>query len=564
MTLALALLASACVPPLDDLDPSTPQPLDVGQTREITLRSLRLDVTGFQERVDLPRLQTLPPEVLERIWLLDLDLTPLTRNALEQLTRTSERDARSLPQTAQNMRRLLLTSADNVSLDGTSLAELVGVAAAIGIPPARALADLLQTSPTEPILPLDAVTEVVVDQVLNTHPATLRRPGPINDDHPDGWWDVAPRSIPITLADVVRGFDNLAERFGPAPLDDGRTHPGFIDAASGVTVLEDAFALTVQVDVNALPWRGLALPTVSDAAVNSTRAQIDTLFPVDREGWLALEGLVETPAILDLTLRVNEDDRFHAGGDRRAPLPRGNGSAWDLDPWLFEHVLAEASHQALSGRDETCVVYTLGTGVEAFRGCVDPTGWATFQTFAGLGDPPEPIYLWDLVSEIGQVRLHDGGLEEGEAHISFTLEEVPLGISGQELSDEVARNLGADPRVLDELAAILTENSQGAADLFYVREGETTDTLWFVAPIDLPITGDGPSRTYDYNRPGFFFDPDLTQIASTPRPDTGHERVEVTPGDQLYVEDASGQRYRLSIGDKPSDRRLRLAVERIR
>lgn len=563
--LLLLALLGACVEPLSVPSDGDGQVLEPGDGRTVVLRSLRLDVTGFEEKVDLRRLQAMPEGVLDRIWLLDLDLTPLADNALGLLRDATERQARDLPPSARNMRRLLLTTADNVSLEGTSLEELVALAGAIGIPPARALAELLEVEPTEPILTPDVITKVVVQDVLATHPATLTRPGPIDAAHPDGVWPVTPNAIPITLGDVVSGFANLADRFGPATLPDGRTHPGFIDEADGVSVLEEAFALTVQVDANALPYRGLDLTDVSDASVNSTRSQIDTLFPVERDGWLTLTGLVEEPTISRLTMRVNESDVFHAASPTREPLPLGAGTAWDLDPWAFEHVVATAAYDVLGSVSEHCVEYQLGTGVDAFRGCIDATGWASFETFAGLGNPPEPLYLWDLMTEIAQVRLHDGGLAEGEADVTFSLQDVPLGISGTVLAEEVARNLAAAPEVLEDLAAILTENGQGAADLFYVRDAQTeVDALWFLVPDDIPIGDDGePSRPYDYDRVGFFGDAELSNRISTRSPD-GREVLVIEPGDEAWVQDDEGAVYHLRIDDKPSPSRVQVTVERVR
>lgn len=559
-------LTAACVEPitLDEADTDVVA-IDRGEGRTVVLRSLRLEVTGFEERVDLRRLENMPDGVLDDIWLLDLELTPLASNALDLLRDRTEREARELPQSAQNMRRLLRTTTDNVSLEGTTIEELVGLAGAIGIPPARALADLLEVEPTERILPPDVVTRVVVENVLSTHPATRTRPGPVDDDHPDGVWDVAPNSLPITLGDVVSGFEGLADRFGPATLPDGGDHPGFIDEADGVSVLQDAFALTVKVDANALPYRGLDLTDVSDASVNSTRSQIDTLFPVDRDDWLTLEGLVDEPTISRLTMRVNESDLFHEAGTTREPTPLGAGSAWDLDPWVFENVVANASYDVLSEVSAHCVEYQLGTGVDAFRGCIDETGWATFETFAGLGNPPAPLYLWDLMGEIAQVRLHDGGLAEGEADVTFSLQDVPLGISGPDIAEDVAKNLAAAPEVLEELAAVLTENGRGAADFFYVRTAATkTDALWFLHPQDIPLGADGdPVRPYDYDAVGFFADADLSDKVSSPD-ERGREVLEVAPGDTVYAADDDGAVYRLAIDDKPSPSRLTVTVERVR
>lgn len=576
MTLPL-LLAAACVAPLPEPAGDDAPPLDVGETRAVELRSLALEVDQFEKRVDLEALRRLPPSVLEGIWLLDVPLEALVRNALDQLASTTLTEARQLPVPAQNMRRLLRMTPDDADLAGTSLEEMIALSAALGIPKGRALADLVQTGLTEPVIRRDVASEVLLDGLVATHPATWTRTGPVTPEHPDGVYEVAPYSVPVTLHDLVTGFASLAERFGPADTPLGR-HPGFIEEATGFDVVASDFAMTVRVDVNALPFRGVDLTDGTDAAVNSTPRQAATMFPVDDPDWLVVEGLVDQPTIERLVVGIVEDGVFHAAAADDAPNPdpdlgpRGTGSAWSLPPWTFERMIGEMGHRAFSGLDPVCVDYTLGTGTRAFEACVDARGWTTFETFAGLGNPPAPTWLWDITAELAQVRLHDGGLPEGGADVAFALDDVPLGLDAETIAATARENLAANPVSLRELARVLTENSQGAADVYYVRGptepggSDEVDWLVFLSPDDLALGDDGqPLRAYAYANPGFFADEALTQPVGAPEPGSPtHVRVAAVPGQVVFVEDDEGLRYRIEVGEKPSRARLALELTRIR
>lgn len=568
---ALPLLAG-CIEPLTvEPEPAKPE-LAVNETRRIELRYLRFDVEGFEQTLTLDDLRALPQSTLDGVWLLDLELTPLVQNALTQLKTLPPDQVAALPQAARNMRTLLNITPDNVDLSGTSLEDLIALSSAVGLPPAKALADVFGIGVTENFIPIEANTKAVVEGLIGSHPATKLRNGPIDAEHPDGLWPVAPNSLPITLGDVVSNFDDLADRFGPTQTEFG-THPGFIQEAEGLSVVEDEFAMTVKVDVNALPYKGADLTDVSGASVNSIASQIATVFPIHDPDWMRVEGLVPSPAISLMTVVMVENPQFIASGDAREPLPTGNSPAWDLPPWEFERVVAEMTMLAAADIPAHCTEYELGTGVQAFSACIDETAWVEFQTFNNVGNPPPPSYAWDVVLELAQVRLHDGGLAEGAADIAFTLSDVPLGIPAEAIVEEIRTNMAADPLALKELAENLTANTFGFADFYYWRpkpggavewEG---DWLFFVTADDIPVDDSGPARPYDYENPGFFADANLTQKRSSTDAvdgDDTHEKVRIAPGDVLYVEDDVGRIYRLDVLEKPSMYTIALDVTRVR
>jgi hypothetical protein len=567
----LGLLALGCVEELTIPEEQPAAEVAVGETRRIELRYLRFDVEGFEERVTLDELRSLPNSTLDELWLLDLELTPLVQNALMQLKTLPAEEVAQLPQAAQNMRTLLNITPDNVDLSGTSLEDLIGLSQAVGLPAAAALADIFEIGITENFIPIEANTEAVVEGLIASHPATQWRDGPIDAEHPDGKWPVAPNSLPITLGDVVNNFEGLTERFGPVETEWGM-HPGFIQQAEGFSVIEDEFVMTVKVDVNALPYKGADLTDCSGASVNSLASQIDTVFPIDDPEWMKVEGVVPDPSISLMTVIMVENDQFIAPGSAREPLPNGNSPAWDLPPWEFERVVAEMTMLAAQSVSDHCTTYELGTGVDAFSACIDPTHWIEFETFNDVGNPPPPSYAWDVVLELAQVRLHDGGLAEGEADIAFTLTDVPLGVGSEQIVEEIRSNMAANPLALQDLAEALTANTVGFADFYYWKpkpggpaewEG---DWLFFVTEEDIPTGDSGPVRAYEYAKPGFFADQGLTQKLSSTEEVAGddtHEKVRIAPGDTLYVEDDAGRVYRIDVADKPSPNYVALDVTRV-
>src|SRR4029079_1376784 len=150
------------------------------------------------------------------------------------------------------------------NLEGTSMEDLIALSGAVGIPPARALANLLQVGVTDRFIPPEFVADVMLRNVVGSHPNAQFRRGPVDDDHPDGMYPVAPNSLPLTLIDVVTNFEDMAERFGPVG-----EHPGFVSTAQGLTVVEDSFAMHTYVNANALPFKGTDLGNASVASVNS-------------------------------------------------------------------------------------------------------------------------------------------------------------------------------------------------------------------------------------------------------------------------------------------------------
>jgi len=353
---------------------------------------------------------------------------------------------------------------------------------------------------------------------------------------------------------------------GPAETARGR-HPGFLEAADDVRAIGDDFRVTLRVDAQALPFAGVDLTDASPARINSIGTQLDTLIDPSRPDWLQIDGLVATPRVGALSLSLSEHEGFVGGSPSRAE-PTG-GPAWDLPPWTIEAMLTRAAHRRAASLEPVDLSWELATGTPMFATTLGDDGWATFTTFADAGDPPEPGFVWDVVSEIAQVRLHDGGLAEGEATPVLSLTDVPLGLDADAITDLVEQRLAADPEALRPLAVAVTENGVGEPDIFYRPvhlDGQTEDWLWFVAPDDIPRRQGPPDRPYDYAHPGFFADPGLTARVSTTAEllgDTVHDKVRVEVGDVLYVADDDGAVFEVEVLGKPSRSRVKLGVRRV-
>lgn len=543
-------------------EPVDPTTLTQGEFREVELRFMRLDVTGFEKTNRLEDLRRMPRRILEEIWLFDLELGPLMLRSLEQLRGLPAAEVDQLPQAARNMHGLLTLTPDSIELEGTNLEELGGLSGSVGIPTAKAFANLLNIGVTDDLIPPQIMADALLDDVIATHPLAQFRAGKPDAEHPDGQFAVAPRSIPLTLADVVTNFEGLADRFGPQG-----EHPGFMVTAKGVSVVEEDFEMISKVNVNALPFKGLDLTSASTESINSIGGQVTSLHDYSSPDWIDFKGLIESPKIEELTFSVTENGAFIPGGTSRDPLPNGDSPAWDLPKWEFEYLIVDMTKRATDEVAAHCNEYQLATGVAAFTTCIDATGWVELETFNNIGTPPDPAYLWDLDLELAQVRLHDGGLAEGDADIELAVTDIEVGVSAERIVEQVKENIQANPEVLAEFAKLLTDNTTGDADFYYYRSDAGDDWLYFINAGDVRIDDEGAAvREYSYANPGFFTDPGLQRASATMADvdgDTSHLKVKVAPGDVLYVQDDDGRVFELELVAKPSRARLGLVVTRV-
>lgn len=573
---AWALALTACVPEIAVDSEEAGLEQFVSETRTVELRYLQFNVAGFEQTLTLADLKKLPRKTLDELWLLDYDMTQSVEIVLQNLAALTSSEAAELSPAAQNMRKLLVMTPDNANLKGTKLEKMIGLAGAVGIPPAKCLAGIMEVDVTAKAAPFDVVADVFLKHLLGSHPNAKVRKGAVNADHPDGLYDVAPKSLPITLGDLVYNFETLPTRFGP--VDD---HPGFVISAAGLA--EEAFTMKVRASLNALPFKGVDLTTSHVASVNSTPSQIDHVFDFKDPKSMSVEGLKDVLELAEMTVRIQENPDFVPGGDTKDQVPQGNSPIWDLPEWEFEYLIMEMARTRTIGGEGLvtkpiaahCNEYTLGTDVVAFSSCIDDDGWLVMETFTDIGEPPAPAYFWDMLAEVAQVRLHDpvspGGdpIPEGEADVEFTLKNVQIPVDQDEILESIRENFAANPEALADLAKLLNNNAEGDADFYYYRPaGMDIDYLYFVAPGDLRNDPDGnPVRPYAYEHPGFYADAALSKKVSSTSAvegDDTHEKVAISPGQSLYVEDDAGHVFMILVGPKVDRSTISLDLTRVR
>lgn len=552
-------------PPGDDLTP-----LALGESRTVELRFLRFDVSNYETAMTKADLLALPQETRERMWLLDIDLTsaPSAPRLLENaIVAIQALDPATLSPAARNLQRLLIMTPDSADLRGTNLEKLIGLAPLVGISPARVLADLLKIDVEDTFLPPTIVAEAIRNGVIATHPNARTRLGPKTRENQAGLYPVMPGALPLSLEDVLTDGASLSRRYGEI-TQNGVYHPGFIAGTTKIRATGDDFKIKVRVNANALPYKGVDLGSASRASVNSVPSQMDTLFDFEDPRWIAIEGLVGgSPIVESLTFRTVESPLFFPGG--RLPTPTGEGSspAWQAPPWTLERVVLGAARDTYAAID----------GVSSYTqpGMLDPLvaaevtkGWQSIKTKEGIGSPPPPSYLWDILLEVAQVRLHDGGLTEGNAGAEISLHDIPLGFTTAEIEKTVRDNLRADPAAFVDVATKVIDTSSGDADFYYYRAdprknepAKLGDYLFFVAD------GDLGSRPFRYAHPGFYRDEALTEKASTKDAlddDVEHEKVRMNDGDVVYVEDDDAKVFKVTAEPKSTENRRTFTIARVR
>ncbi len=586
---ALALSLSACVEAVEVPDPVEPVALAPGgDAVTVELQYMRFNAKQYELALSLDDLKAMPEETLRRTWLLDLDARPLITNALNILINTSPEEADLLPPAERNMWKLLNLTAHSTKLEGTSLERLIDVGEVVDLAGSTILADLVGVDAKTRLISVELLTDAVIDNVMTTHPNAQWRKGPITPEHPDGLYEVKYGHIPVSLYDVINGFQDLAEVFGPTPLweDSSIIHPGFVSQTSGLVATTPAFAMTVKANLNALPYEGVDLTNGGSARVNSTPAQIEDAFDFSTDDWMVVEGLVDQLVIAELTMQIHENPDFWPGGTSKDPAPQGDSPVWtEVPEWEFEHLIMSVAEARAAEIEPHCTTYTppqsIETPVEAVQACVEEDKWVNIDLFLDLqepegGDiePPPPSYFWDILVEVAQVLLHQNGVAEGDGSVELALTNVPTGVTTEELIETMKANVMINASALTEFAKLLNDNGSGDPDFYYYQPNAPQDGvyiqdwLYFVSNVDIRKDENGqPVREYsNYKNPGFFANPALTQKLSATTPldgDSTHEKVQIQPGDVLYIEDDEGQVFKLSVGEKPSAHRVSIDIERI-
>ena len=144
--------------------------------------------------------------------------------------------------------------------------------------------------------------------------------------------------------------------------------------------------------------------------------------------------MVDEP-LVDLRFALSESPVFVGVSSTRGARPdpqhagfaRGDGGAFAASPWHLEHIVAEAAYrqfQPLYADTSYARTFRYDAGAIADAAVIDwDRGWVSIATSGNLGSPPAPTYFWDVLTEIAQLRLHDGGIAEGQANMDFLLRD---------------------------------------------------------------------------------------------------------------------------------------------
>ncbi|MDC0716043.1 hypothetical protein [Nannocystis bainbridge] len=446
--------------------------------------------------------------------------------------------------------RILTMTPANARVAGTSIAGMQGLADGLGIGGgfSQMLSETLGIQRTEEFITTPELVVALQRNLLATHPH-------IGGDG---------KSLPLYLDDALQDLTTLATKLGPTG-----DHPGIVDPSFPITseCLTPEFAMNIEAESNLRLLDGIDLSegkdymsTVVDVAGPTFGDPLE--FDFNDPAKFSIVGVADAPRV-DLRFAISEHDDFinSCAGDPacKQNLPENvdlvkatwPGSAWAIDPWLLESVIVAGGREKYKNRIfDKCyeVLFSCNLGAHVYVG-PDPPGWALFDIFLNLGNPPKDQYVWELINEVAQIALHTPpniAIPEGSADVAFTLRDIDIGVTGPQIAESVRPYLQAQaPKIADLLLGDYWKNN-GPVDFYYRRGGDGLPYLFYVAPDDLP-----PNAEYKHPNPGFFTCPEVqpsckasaTELAGAG--DDIREKVRLDAGETvLYVQDDAGVLYR--------------------
>ncbi|WP_146158337.1 hypothetical protein [Enhygromyxa salina] len=545
-------------------------PAEFGPESELTLRISDEVPPELTLQMGRDEVAELFGDVANDIVLLQIDSTPLLTNTLDtvkfacgsdwQLDNEDPNHDCSLTELGQSfgdgnwqtspefsMVRILTMTPANSVVTGTSLEGVEGAADFFAMFTggfSEMMAESLKIAVTDEFLDTDAVVSSLRHNLIGTHPEAT----------PAGL-------ISVTLADALTDMATLGARLGPVG-----DHPGILvpDYPTYGPVLGPDFEMKVAASSNLRVLDGVDLGAGKDyisviADVTGPSFDDEAEFDFNDPAKFSLTGLTPNPT-LDLRFAIYEHHGFipacstdvsEACVGNKPGTPVGDGLVWTLDRWDLEYMVGYAG----LGKYETLMSVVTKVWTDVVRVGMDgnPGGWAVFDVPGGSWfDEPPSQFVWELINEVAQHNLHHLDPEgpptfaEGDANVAFTLEQVPVGITGPEAADGVRPFLQAQA---SDIAGYLLGNykaNSGPVDFYYRRAEDGNPYLFWVTPADLH-----DDLPYAWDRPGFYADPDLTQKLSSVDVgigDSTHEKLAVTAGETVvYAEDDDGVRYRVRI-----------------
>ncbi|WP_437305666.1 hypothetical protein [Sorangium sp. So ce388] len=532
-------------------------------------------------------LQVFGEDGAKQITVLNVDTTGLLRNALEQIqdacgttwrndSENPGHDCTLTPlgesfgvawQTSPEFAlvRLLTMTPANADVTGTSLE---GFQKLIDDNPstfsfsfADILAEALGIEMTDPFVRIDDLIGALQQQLLGTHPAISDSTGV---------------RLPVTLYEALFDLQPLSQKLGPFG-----NHPGVLvpDDSTFMTksnVLLPDFQMRVVAESGLRRVSGVDLSKGGgDMFLREGDAPLRFDF-LDPEK-LQITGIAQSPTV-DMRIGLHELPtvvpsciEMPACKANYPGTPVGTDTIWTLSPFLIEPIVARAAHIRYQERqygrcfigsttpppDPSCYV-----GVGIGQGG-DPLGWTHFASDIVIGGrpvtSPPPQFLWELLTEVGQVAIHDPTGEgnpdivEGKAQPVFALPGVGIGLTGDEIVTELRQTLQGQAKEIAEIILGRYWVNNDTLDFFYDRGAPGgAPYLYFVAEDDLRPSDQGSEapRDYAYDKPGFFTSDDLDEASKVSKKeldglaDTTHEKYRLPPGDTtLYMQDDEAAVY---------------------
>lgn len=445
--------------------------------------------------------------------------------------------------------RILTMTPANAKVEGTSIEGMQGLADGLKIGGGfgQILAESLGIKRTEPFITTPELVVALQQNLLATHPNVGG----------DG------TKLKVFLDDALSDLATLATKLGPLGPHPGVIAPGFQTKSE---VLTPEFAMNVEASSNLRLLDGVDLSKGKDymsTIVDNTGPTFgDPLeFDFNDPAKFNITGVAADPKV-DMRFALQEYDDFVnscAGDDAcKQNVPENAqveamwpGSAWAIDPWLLERIIVAGGREKYKNRVfDKCyeVLLLCALGAHVYIG-PDPPGWAIFDVFLDLGNPPKNQYVWELINEVAQVALHTppgGDIPEGQADVAFTLYDIPIGVSGPQIAESVRPYLQDQAPAIAQLLLGDYWKNNGAVDFYYRRGSDGLPYLFYVTSADLP-----PGAPYNYPNPGFFTCPEAQvdcKASSTTLDGAGddtHEKVRLDAGETvLYLQDDTGALFR--------------------
>ncbi|MEZ4266429.1 MAG: hypothetical protein R3F39_08625 [Myxococcota bacterium] len=469
----------------------------------------------------------LPTENQDDIALFDLDMGDIVKSALDAIQAPAAwgLDPTTWTPAAQNMQRILVMTPETADLTGSAMAEVIGVTGALGIPEATVLSRLLDQPADTPFLPRDVLEATLVEHLLLTHPN-------ITADPETG----APR-LRVTMRDALTDMASLGEKLGPQA-----GHPGLVSGPPHALVMGGAFRMTVTARSNLRQRDAVDLGTGKAWLFERTApAALD--FDFEDPARYQLTGLVEEPA-MSMGFLMTEAPTFLAGGTEKLgpgdlaadPFPRGASPAWAAAPWTFESLVIDSAYRAFRDLypDDAYAppptVYGVGN-IDDAATITWERGWVTIDA-GGIVETPAPAYIWDTLVDVAQLRLHDGGIAEGQGDVVVPLEGIHVPLTGEQILEATRPLLAAQEQSLSDLMVGAQSAVTTPADIYMGRASSGAPELRVVGAAVAPAKPAAP-------KPGFYESSAISGAAVT--------SISPTVGLQRFVADEAGRVFGLTV-----------------